>query len=332
MVGCLLASAGWWAPVRAEPPDRTADALHRQAVVHHNAGRFQPAVDLWLAADRLAPRWKYALNLAKAYHALRVDERCWWWALRTRDRGTPGASRKDLADLERALGECRRTLLATGAILEVTSAPELGEDISLYLDDRRWRRPWRAFRRGTHSRLQVVYRGRVIIDEDWRHPVGARTVRTLALPLAVPASVPGLRAPATGGSLGRRDPEAVQRFRLGPVERPLRPWGWATLISGVAAIAAGTGLVAHAFSLQSDLSDLNDQRRGGRVTPGAYHTDFRDLLGTQDTVYTSGVVLLATGSALAVAGAVLLLVDGGEASAAAVPIPGGAIFRLSGSF
>lgn len=102
-------------------------------------------------------------------------------------------------------------------------------------------------------------------------------------------------------------------------------------VGGAGVVAAGTGLVMLGLASGSDASVRQLCPANQQCSDPAAYDAYARAASQQNT----GVVLLGAGAAVAVAGAVLLLLPGGEdapAQAALVPLPGGAAVSVSGHF
>ena len=225
-LGPRLAGAG---------PPEAAQALHHKAADHFDRGDYGEAVRMWLEADRITPHWKFALNLAKAYYKLNENEPCWRWGRVALDREPVAIPKPALTDLQRALGECRKALLATHALAELRLEPPDSPGVVVKLEGVAWPAPRRIWTTRSQSRLQIERNGETLVDEVWRHPIGVTTLRTLTVgPLAasrirVEGEPAGANVTVDGRSVGTLPDAVAPNIRPGPhnvaVSLPgFQPW------------------------------------------------------------------------------------------------------------
>jgi len=322
MVAVLAAAEPARAAEQAEPGASTeeqhraeAKARYEAGVAAYSAGRYKDAVDLFLAADRLAPSAPLSFNIARAYEKLGDDS----GALRFyRDylRRTPDAQNaRDVAELVkrfedrlRAKGVQQLTVLSTptGATVVLDGAPVGVTPAHLDLPP------------GQHH-VALMLRGYADTAQDVElAPEHALDVSIDLTPSAEPADAAAAPAPALPAPNQPRAPaEKSQGFGL---------WPYVTLGAGALTLAGSLTFELLRRGAEQDAKDA--------PTQVAYKEHYDEMVGRR----TTARVLLGVGGALVITGGVLLAIDlagsssGGVARLGLAPTEGGATGSIAGSF
>lgn len=286
-----------------DPPggDRaSAQSRFEQAVQAYRDQRFQEAIDLFLAADRLAPRPALAFNVARAYEKLHEPARALQYYRDYLRRGPDAANVEEVKTRVRELeaelakrGEQQITVRSEppGAVLSIDGAP-------------RGTTPWTGeLPIGTHH-----------VDVEHEQYQSRRVSVTLdgeALELAL----------ALPPAYGHGDHAAAGRFPVtGSVNTPpvdsrrdlesdgLHPWPWVAVGTGGAALVA-----AGVFELLR--RDAESDAQSAR-----YQTDYYADRDRMTSHQTTARVLLGVGTVLALSGGVLALIDSAAADTERTPV------------
>ena len=325
-VGIFLALLGNVAPARAagdtdpsasnDEQRSEAKARYEAGVAAYTAGHYKDAVDLFLAADRLAPSAPLSFNIARAYEKLGDDS----GSLRFyRDylRRTPNAQNaNDVAALVkrfeerlRAKGVQQMTVLSTptGATVALDGAPVGVTPATLDVPP------------GQHH-LALMLRGYADTERDVE--LLADHALDIVLELA-PAPAAAQTTPASAPAAATPAPSAPARAE----SHGLGVWPYLTLGAGAAALAGALTFELMRKSSESSAKDASTQ------------VEYKDHYDTMVSQRTTERVLVGVGGALVVTGGVLLAIDLGNASPAKkaarlglAPAPGGVTASLAGSF
>lgn len=297
-----------------------AQRHHEAALAAYSAHRYDRAVALWLEADREQPSWKYALNLAKAYYALKTSERAWHWALTASQRGLAPATPEDRERHRQIVSDSERSLLRRGALLFLKISPALPDRLEVRLDDVIWEPPRVRHIQADSSWLTVRVDGRLVHRQRWSHPRGTRVDRAMSVPDVVQRSA--------WSELRRH-----RRLRLStlPVlpeipEAPTDHWRWTALGTGLALVGVGTGLFVHSHLLDGRLADLNQEALAGDITPESYAARYDSLRDTQRWAHPAGVGLLAVGGASLIAAVTLFVLAPADTEVGVFPSADGVRF------
>jgi tetratricopeptide (TPR) repeat protein len=327
-VGILLAMITGVGPARAaDAPDASAPneqqrseakARYEAGVAAYTAGHYKDAVDLFLAADRLAPSSPLSFNIARAYEKLGDDS----GALRFyRDylRRTPnaqnatdvGALVKRFEERLKAKGVQQMTVLSTptGATVALDGAPVGVTPATLDMPP------------GQHH-LALMLRGYADTERDIELP--ADHALDVVLELA-PAPEPDQAAPAAAGPAAAAAPPPSAPA---PAEsHGLGVWPYVTLGAGAAALAGALTFELMRKSSEESAKDASTQ------------VEYKDHYDTMVSQRTTARVLVGVGGALVVTGGVLLAIELGNGSPTKktarlglAPAPGGFTGSLAGSF
>lgn len=295
-----------------------AKARYEAGVAAYTAGRYKDAVDLFLAADRLAPSSPLSFNIARAYEKLGDDS----GALRFyRDylRRTPdaqnandvGALVKRFEERLRAKGVQQMTVLSTptGATVALDGAPVGVTPATLDVPP------------GQHH-LALMLRGYADTERDIE--LAADHALDIVLELApAPAADQATPAPAASAAATAPAPSVPAHAE----SQGLGVWPYVTLGAGAAALAGALTFELMRKSSEESAKDASTQ------------VEYKDHYDTMVSQRTTARVLVGVGGALVVTGGVLLAIDLGNASPTKkaarlgiAPSPGGITASVAGSF
>lgn len=283
-----------------------AKAHYELGVEAYRERRFEHAIELFLSADRLAPRPALAFNVARAYEKLREPARALEYYREYLRRGASASNREEVAHRVREL----QAKLAERGIQQVTvrSQPS-GAAVSI--DGKlQGTTPWTGeLPIGTHQ-LQAGRQGRQSVSVTLTLEASRAQNLELVLPAAGTAAALGEseRAASTAsvGQAGASPNEAAASDNLESGE--LRPWPWVAIGAGGAALVA-----AGAFELlrRSAESDAENAR---------YQPAYYDAHERMRSHQTTARVLVGVGAALALTGGILVLVGGAGSNTKPSPI------------
>jgi tetratricopeptide (TPR) repeat protein len=322
MVALLAAAEPARAADPAEPTAATeeqhraeAKARYEAGVAAYSAGRYKDAVDLFLAADRLAPSAPLSFNIARAYEKLGDDS----GALRFyRDylRRTPNAENaRDVAELVkhfedrlRAKGVQQVTVLSTptGATVVLDGAPVGVTPATLDLPP------------GQHH-VALMLRGYADTERDVELPPEHALDVTIELTPSTEPAQPAAALPPPAPAPGQPVAPAEKRQGFGV-------WPYVTL---------GAGALTLAGSLTFELLRRGSEQDAKDASTQVAYKEHYDEMASQRT---TARILLGVGGALVVTGGVLLAIDlagsssGGVARLGLTPTEGGATGSIAGSF
>jgi len=284
------------APVAAPTEEQRTEAKARfdEGAAAYRAGHYANAVELFLAADALAPSAALSFNVARAYEKLGETAK----ALRHyRDflRRAPSAPnarevRSRIATLE--------TRLVERGLQQVTVISEPEADLAV---DGLWvgRTPWTGELRPGPHRLVLSREGYGAQSRDFElsaeHAMDVTvelgpSLSLRAAPPAGPSVAPPPGAPVPAGPKSDRTPRS----------EGLGPWPWVTVGAGGAALASAGVLELFRRSAESDARRANTQLA------------YADRLESMQARQTAARVLFGVGAGLVVVGTTLVIVDLGS--------------------
>jgi tetratricopeptide (TPR) repeat protein len=292
-----------------------AKSKYQEGAEAYSAGRFKDAVDLFLAADRLAPSAPLSFNIARAYEKLSDDAGALRW-YRDYLRRNPDASNATavrpliaaLAESLRKKGVQQLTVLTSpaGATVTVDDQP-VGVT------------PWTGELRPGEHRLLLSLRGYA----DAEQTVSLAADRPLdtnlrleqqAAPVNVPAPAPTPSAPASTTPTSESNSHGK---KLGIVP-------WVTLAAGTAALGGALTFEILRRSAESDAKAAESQ------------LEYQEHLQTEQSRQTTARIFLGTGGALLLASGLMFLLDTGTpsrtASAGLICLPSGCALSARGKF
>ncbi len=264
---------------------------YQEGAAAYRKGQFKDAVDLFLEADRLAPSAALSFNIARAYEKLGDASNALRW-YRDYLRRDPEAS--DRATVEQIVHKLEEKLKSKGVMqLTVLSQPK---GATVVVDDRPVGvTPWTGdLAPGKHV---VALRQRGFADTERQIELSAEHAQDLSVRLVpAPESVakPATPVPEKSSVARSPKPQADTGSREAPGVGPLT---WVTLGASVGALGA-----AGVFEWLR--RDAEDEAREA-TTQVAYG----DAFDTMQSRQTTARVLGGVGGALAVAGAVMLVID-----------------------
>lgn len=307
LAAAVLASATD-AAAQAGDPNAEAARLSEEATTAYGRGDLDGAIALFEEAMGFVPDPAFAFNIAYIYEelgALFPAYRYYGLYLEL----YPGAPNR--ADVEGRRAELE-TLFATDyAELRITTTPpgaalwvRVGEREDFY---------------GEAPLTAWVPPGSVTVEA--RLPGYEAATRSLN-------AVAGVRLPLELGLA----PERAETVPVPPTRvDPLIPWGYGVLAAGVVTLGVGVAFWVAADGNAEDYNADVAAIGGGGETPSL--GDLRDLGGRAEDQAAAGNVLFGVGTAVAVGGAVLLVLGYGRAPAptgdASPPEGGGTAWRLA---
>jgi len=289
-----------------------AKSKYQQGAEAYSAGRFKDAVDLFLAADQLAPSAPLSFNIARAYEKLADDAGALRWYRDYLRRNPDATNASTVRPLIAALAESLRkkgvqqlTVLTSpaGATVTVDDQP-VGVT------------PWTGELPPGEHHLLLSLRGyadaernvSLVADQPLDTNVRLEQQAPSSAPVVPPAAVlpPSAPPPRDTTSHGKK---------LGIVP-------WVTLAAGTAALGGALTFEMLRRSAESDAKAAETQ------------IDYQAHLQTEQSRQTAARVFLGTGGALLLAGGLMLLLDKDTSphSASLVCLPGGCGLLAQGKF
>lgn len=325
---CLLsfatASLGRQLPARADAPSDEAAMEQRRAAAKtkyqqgaeaYSAGHYKDAVDLFLAADQLAPSAPLSFNIARAYEKLSDDAGALRWYRDYLRRNPDAANAANVRPLIAALAENLRkkgvqqlTVLTSpaGATVTVDDQP-VGVT------------PWTGELAPGEHHLLLSLRGYADAEKTVSlvadQPLDAN-VRLEQQQL--PSNVPVVAAPsAPPPPVAPAADTAAHGKKLGIVP-------WVTLGAGAAALGGALTFEILRRSAEDDAKAADTQ------------IEYQEHLQTMQGRQTAARVFLGTGGALLLTGGLMLLLDkdapSHPVSAGLLCLPGGCSATARGDF
>lgn len=274
-----------------------AKAKYQAGVDAYERKRFKDAVDLFLAADRLAPSAPLSFNIARAYEKLGDDSSALRWY---RDYLRRDSTAQNADAVRELVAKLAQALVKKGVQqLTVLSAPA-GATVSV--DDQPVGvTPWTGDLVPGKHRLLLSYRG---------YTDAARELELAAAePLDVSLRLEQQAAPAAAPVLPVTTPQAPPPVTPAPASnatstpasgKSLGIWPWVTLGAGAATLGG-----ALAFELMRRSAE--DEAENEPTQLG-----FQSAFDKEESRKTTARVLLGVGGAVVIAGGVMLLVDSGS--------------------
>jgi tetratricopeptide (TPR) repeat protein len=288
-----------------------AKSKYQQGAEAYSAGRFKDAVDLFLAADRLAPSAPLSFNIARAYEKLPDDAGALRWYRDYLRRNPDATNASTVRPLIAALAESLRkkgvqqlTVLTSPAGATVTM-----DDQPLGVT------PWTGELKPGEHHLLLSLRGYADVEQN------------LSLPAAQPLDV--------NVRLGQQNSTSAETPPPAPPPKPtpdtsshgkkLGVVPWVTLAAGAAALGGALTFEILRRSAESDAKAADTQ------------LEYYDHLQTMESRQTTARVFLGTGGALLLAGGLMLVLDrdtssAHAASAGLICLPSGCGLTARGKF
>lgn len=318
-------SLGHESPAHADAPSdeavmeqkrAAAKSKYQQGAEAYAAGRFKDAVDLFLAADQLAPSAPLSFNIARAYEKLSDDAGALRW-YRDYLRRNPDASNAAtvrpviaaLADSLRRKGVQQLTVLTSPAGATVT------------VDDRPVGvTPWTGELPPGEHHVLLSLRGYADAEQSVSLPADQPLDTTVRLEQQAPAAVPVVSpSPAAAAPA---PPAPVSD--AGSPGKKLGIVPWVTLAAGGVALGGALTFEILRRSAESDAKSADNQ------------LEYYEHLQTEQSRQTAARIFLGAGSALVLAGGLMLLFDKGSPSrpmnAGLLCLPGGCSAVAQGKF
>jgi len=271
-----------------------AKSKYQQGAEAYSAGRFKDAVDLFLAADQLAPSAPLSFNIARAYEKLSDDAGALRW-YRDYLRRNPDATNAStvrpliaqLADSLRKKGVQQLTVLTSPAGATVT------------VDDRPVGvTPWTGELPPGEHHLLLSLRGYTDVEQtvslapDQPLDTNVRLEQLAAAPTNLQVAAPPPTAPAPTAPV---NDTTSQGKKLGIVP-------WVTLAAGGVALGGALTFELLRRSAENDAKAADNQK------------DYYEHLQTEQSRQTTARIFLGTGGALLLTGGLMLLLDKGSPS------------------
>jgi tetratricopeptide (TPR) repeat protein len=290
-----------------------AKIKYQEGAEAYSAGRFKDAVDLFLAADRLAPSAPLSFNIARAYEKLPDDAGALRWYrdyLRRSPEATNAATVRalitTLAESLRKKGVQQLTVLTTpaGATVTVDDQP-VGVT------------PWTGELRPGEHRLLLSLRGYTdaerLVSLAADQPLDT-TLRLEQTPISVAAPP---KAPASAPL-----PPPVNEANSHGKTLGIVPW--VTLAAGTAALGGALTFELLRRSAESDAKAADTQ------------LEYQEHLQTEQSRQTTARIFLGAGGALLVASGLMFLLDTDKparpVSAGLLCLPSGCALTAQGKF
>jgi tetratricopeptide (TPR) repeat protein len=294
-----------------------AKSKYQEGAAAYSAGHFKDAVDLFLAADRLAPSAPLSFNIARAYEKLADDAGALRWYRDYLRRNPEASNAATVRPLIAALAESLRKK-GVQQLTVITSPP----GATLAVDDQAVGvTPWTGeLSPGAHH-LLLNLRGyadsetNLSLAADQPLDVSVRLEQqqapasVQAQPLTPTPTPPASATPATEASSHGK--------KLGVVP-------WVTLAAGTAALGGALTFELLRRSAESDAKDAQTQ------------LEYQEKLETMQSRQTAARIFLGAGGALLLGGGLMLLLDKGSSShstsAGLICLPNGCAAAARGNF
>lgn len=294
-----------------------AKSKYQQGAEAYSAGHFKDAVDLFLAADQLAPSAPLSFNIARAYEKLSDDAGALRWYRDYLRRNPDAANAASVRPLISALAENLRkkgvqqmTVLSSpaGATVAVDDQP-VGVT------------PWTGELSPGEHRLLLSLRGYADAEKSVTLAPDQPLDVNLRLEQQTQSSVPSVApAPAPAAAAAPATPAndtTSHGKKLGIVP-------WVTLGAGAVALGGALTFEILRRSAESDAKAADTQ------------LEYYEHLQTEQGRQTAARVFLGTGGALLLTGGLMLLLDKGSSappvSAGLMCLPGGCGATARGNF
>jgi tetratricopeptide (TPR) repeat protein len=279
-----------------------AKTRYEQGVDAYKKNRFKDAIDLFLAADHLAPSAPLSFNIARAYEKIGDDSGSLRW-YRDYLRRDPNA--KNAADVKKIIGDLEQALAKKGVQqLTVLSSPP---GATVAIDGRPVGvTPFTGeFPPGTH---QVDFALRGYADAQQQVDLSASESRDVMIHLersAEPAAAPTSAAPAATPTPPPASIPTTPTYSDTPAPGPkFGIWPWVTMGAGAAVLG---GSLAFELSRRSAESDAKKEPT---------QIGYQSKLDAMQTRQTTARILAGVGGGLVLIGGTLLAIDLGSAHAA----------------
>ena len=262
-----------------------AKSKYQQGAEAYAAGRFNDAVDLFLAADKLANSAILSFNIARAYEKLHDDAGALRW-YRDYLRRSPNAAN---AEAVRALVADLASQLKQKGVQQLTviSSPT---GATVNLDDQPVGvTPWTGELSPGAHRVLLILRGYADGQREIELPADTPTEMTVRMTqLLTLAPPPGAGTALASASLSPSSTPAGKKLGV-------LPW-----------VVLGTGAAALGGSLAFELLRRNAENKAEQERT---QVGYQDLLETMQGRRTAARVLVGAGGALVLTGGVMLLLD-----------------------
>ncbi len=229
----------------AKTPQDKAEALHKQALAHAREGRWEPAFQLWEAAEALHGDWRYAFNQASGHAHMERWAQAWYAVDRANAYGVP-ADRKPI--VEKLQVQVEGELSAEHGLIALNVTVD---DVVVTLDGEPWAPPYKRWTTRTQSALRVTKPGYRPFAFEWQHASGGKHSLVVSLQPEA-AGVEPAPAPA---------PAPVTVVRAAPA-RSSGAFKWVMLTSCVALAAGGVALHAAAIGSRDEANRNADPAFG----------------------------------------------------------------------
>ena len=300
----------------AKPPVQNpalAEKLHKEAVEAGKRGKWEQAVERWVAAEAVHAHWKYAFNLASSLAHLQRWLPAWHASQRARRLGVP---EEHLVTLEAIEERVTTELAVTHAWIEIRIEPP---DARISRDGVPWPEAGGVWvPAGRDAKVEVSRKGYRPQRFELVAAAGTRVKRTVTL-----QALPTVAPPPEVAPFGAPMVHATAAPRL-------RIWKWTSLGVGGALVALGGGLLgwsaAQASSWESD--------SGSYEQWSTYSPAYDEAQARFDRTRIAGWVTIGVGGAMLATSVVLFVLDRGSGpgtnrgvSVTPAVLPGGAALQ-----
>ncbi|MFZ5892385.1 MAG: PEGA domain-containing protein [Myxococcota bacterium] len=303
------------APTRAAqalddaPSDEAASEARRaEAKSKYQAGveayekrRYKDAVDLFLAADRLAPSAPLSFNIGRAYERLGDDSSALRW-YRDYLRRSSGAQNADA--VRELVGKLAESLAKKGVQQVSVFSTPAGATVSV--DEQPMGvTPWTGDLPPGKHHVLLSLRGYADTERDFELTANEPLDLNLRLDVAKAPEPSASSAPPGAAPIA---PTTVPGVTTAPApahqepSRGLGVWPWVTL--GVGAAALGGAFTFEMLRRSAEDDAKNDDTQLG----------FQSAVDSMESRKTTARVLLGVGSAIVITGGVLVFIDASSRS------------------
>lgn len=290
-----------------------AKGKYQEGASAYSAGRFKDAVDLFLAADRLAPSAPLSFNIARAYEKLGDDAGTLRW-YRDYLRRSPNAP--NAAEVQGQIAALALSLQKKGVQqLTILSSPA---GATVTIDDQPLGvTPWTSELAPGQHHLLLSLRDYADVERDLTLLPDQPFEQTLRLEQRKESVTAAAGGPQNQSGAPASPAPVHAGKKLGVV-----PW-----------VALGAGAASLGLALSFELLRRSAESKAKKDT---VQLDYRDDLSLEQSRQTTARIFAGVGSVLVAAGGLMLLFDtgGGKASTSAslACLPGACGFAARGSF
>lgn len=272
-----------------------AKSKYQAGVEAYERKRYKDAVDLFLAADRLAPSAPLSFNIARAYERLGDDSSALRW-YRDYLRRNPAAPNAE--DVRQIVGKLAEALSKKGVQQVSISSTPSGATVSV---DQQpvGVTPWTGDLPPGKHHVLLSARGYADVERELElsalEPLDVSVHLEQAGPSAAAVSAPEANAQPALAPAPAAAPASSQAPP--PPGRGLGVWPWVTVGAGAAVLGGSLAFELMRRSAETDAKHETTQ------------LGFQSALDKVESRKTTARILLGVGGAVVVAGGVLLILD-----------------------